>query len=355
MTASIRSQDIQRVLAEDLPWHRLDGATVLITGAGGFLPGQIVDVLLARNTAVDRHERTQVIGLVRDLTKAESRFRSNTQDGLSLIAGDASRPPAIDGPIDFVIHAASPATPTVYSVDPVGVWSVNALGTAALLDVARERDSRGFLLISSGEVYGVVDSAQVPMKESTVGLVDQLQVRSCYAEGKRAAENACVAWAHQHAVNAVIARPFHTYGPGMPLADGRVFSDFVDSILRRAPIRLLSDGRARRAFCYSADAVAGFFTALLLGAKGEAYNVGNPDAETSILELANTLVAAFPERSLRLEHAARPTGSTYLESPISRNSPNVDRLKALGWGPRTGIVDGFRRTVTAFEQDLGQD
>ena len=120
--------------------------------------------------------------------------------------------------------------------------------------------------------------------------------RSCYAEGKRLGETMCASWWHQHRVAAMIARPFHTYGPGMRLDDGRVFADFVADVLARRPIRMASDGSARRAFCYVADAVAGFFAVLLMGEPGQAYNVGNERGETSIRDLAQLLVGMFPAR-----------------------------------------------------------
>ena len=173
-------------------------------------------------------------------------------------------------------------------------------------------------------------------------------MRACYAESKRVAETMCVAYAAQHGVGAKIVRPFHTYGPGMDLSDGRVFADFVADIVAHRNIAVQSDGLAMRPFCYLADATAGFLTVLLRGEAGVAYNVGNPDAEISIGSLADLLVSLFPERDLRVIREAPPAGG-YLQSAVARSTPDIDRIARLGWQPWTSLADGFRRTVESFE------
>ena len=145
----------------------------------------------------------------------------------------------------------------------------------------------------------------MPTRETEYGYLDPATVRACYGESKRMGETLCVAYHAQYGVPAKIVRPFHTYGPGMDLSDGRVFADFVADLVARRDLVMKSDGRAQRAFCYLADATVGFFTVLLRGEAGAAYNVGNPDAEVSILELARTLANLFPERGVRVVEAGR--------------------------------------------------
>jgi UDP-glucuronate decarboxylase len=134
---------------------------------------------------------------------------------------------------------------------------------------------------------------------------------------------------------------------GMRLDDGRVFADFVRDILQGGPILLHSDGRARRSFCYIADATVGFFTALLKGKSGEAYNVANPDGECSIAELADRLAWLYQEHGVTVERRIR-TASDYFPSAIVSTMPNVDKLKALGWRAEYSIEDGFRRTIESY-------
>lgn len=341
------AEDVRRILAEPLPWEALDGATVLVTGAAGFLAAYLVETLLALNDASDRGIR--VLALVRDEARARVRFGHHLgRADLILRVGDASAPFEEVGPVDYVLHAASQASPKYYGVDPVGTLLPNAVGTYHLLELARAKGSRGFLYFSSGEVYGVLDPSDIPTAEHQMGRLDPAAVRSCYGEGKRVGETLCVAYAHQHGVPTRIVRPFHTYGPGMALDDGRVFADFVADLVHGRDIVMKSEGRAIRPFCYLADATRGFFTALLAGADGQAYNVGNPAAEVSILSLAETLVGLFPEKRLAVVRKEREPGTEYLESPIPRNCPRIDKLGALGWRPEVGIAEGFGRTVRSF-------
>ena len=158
----------------------------------------------------------------------------------------------------------------------------------------------------------------------------------------------CVAWAHQYGVPAKIVRPFHTYGPGMRLDDGRVFADFVADVVNHRNIVMASDGSARRAFCYLAEAVAGFFTVLFKGAVAQAYNVGNDRGELSILELARLLAGLHPGSPLEvvLDEAAK--SPDYLKSKITRNCPDISKIRQLGWEPKVSASEGFQRTIQYY-------
>lgn len=329
----------------DLPWHKLQNQSVLITGASGFLAAYLVETLLFLNERYGLN--VQVLALVRSRKNFEARF-SYALDRADLVCleSDVSELLPLDIRPDYIIHAASQASPKFYSVDPIGTLSANTLGTAALLKLAVASRCKGFLFFSSGEVYG--ETKTIPTAEQDLGFVDPTAVRACYAESKRMGENMCVSWHHQAGVPATIIRPFHTYGPLMRLDDGRVYADFVGNILRNEPIILKSAGTAQRAFCYTADAVAGFWTVLLKGTPGQAYNVGNPDGEISIGNLAKLLVGLYPEKNLTVSFESRPAGSSYLVSPLVRNCPNIDKIKALGWQPKTSLQDGFRKTIESY-------
>ena len=354
MPTSIIEEDIEQILSAPLPWERFYGKTALITGASGFLASYIVYTLTRLN---DRKARAagapcRILALARNPARAAARLaRLGDRDDVTVIPRDVAAPiepdaAAFDGPIDFIIHAASQASPKYFLVDPVGTLLANTAGTQHLLELARRKASEGFLFLSSGEVYG--QPTRIPMAEADYGYLDPATVRACYAEGKRIGETMCVAWAHQHGVPTRIVRPFHTYGPGVDLDDGRVFSDFVADVVQGRDLVIKSDGSARRPFCYIADAVEGFLTVLLNGENATPYNIGNEDAEVSILELADILVDLFPEKRLKRILAPQRQSSSYAKSPISRNCPDTTRARALGWAPRTSIQDGFRRTILSF-------
>jgi len=346
---SIIQQDIGLIAGEPLPWERFAGATVLVTGAAGFLPAYMVETILYLNREV-LSKPAHVIALVRSEERARERLaRYAGRPDLEIVVQNVSDPLAISTHLDFIIHAASQASPLYYRTDPVGTLLPNVLGTYRLLEAARECGCRGFLFFSSGEIYGAARDNAAAIREHEGGYLDPADLRSCYGESKRMGETMCVSWASQFGVPTRMVRPFHTYGPGMRLDDGRVFADFVRDILKGGPIVLHSDGRARRSFCYLADAVAGFFTVLLKGEIGQAYNVANPDGECSIGELADRLANIYNVEGVYVERRARGE-SNYLSSPIGGSRPSIEKLKALGWEARTTIEEGFQRTVRSYRE-----
>lgn len=342
------AQDVAHILDQPLPWQLLNGATVMVSGAAGFLPAYMVETLAALNA---RGASIRVVGLVRNLEKARARLGHLTSLGVKLMQQDIVDPLRADLPkADFIVHAASQASPRFYGLDPLGTIAANTTGTQHMLRHAKRSDCWSFLFFSSGEVYGVPLDDSKHLAETDYGYLDPATVRACYAESKRLGETLCVSWHHQFGVPARIVRPFHTYGPGMDLNDGRVFADFVADILHGRNITLKSDGLAVRPFCYLADATVGFFTALLKGEAGKAYNVGNPDAESTIKDLAYMLVGLFPDMGIRVDHQPSVMSvDGYLQSKVSRSTPSINRMMALGWQPVTSLADGFKRTVLAMQ------
>jgi UDP-glucuronate decarboxylase len=344
----IVEEDLKRIVSSELPWERFFGKTVLITGANGFVPAYMLETLLYLNDVSDAGIR--VVAMVRNREKAMRRFAhlEGRQD-LTVQVQDVRETYAGPRPMNFVIHAASQASPKFFGVDPVGTFEANVIGTQHMLRLAHEAGSEGFLFFSSGEVYGQPADNSVKVRESDYGYLDPLNVRSCYSEGKRAGETLCACWHAQYGVPAKIVRLSHTCGPGMELNDGRVFADFVADIVEGRDIVLKSDGSARRPFCYLADATLAFFRVLLLGTAGEAYNVGS-GMQCSVLELADTLCRLFPERGCRVVRRTRDVGDRYVASPVQGFELDLSKIRALGWEATTGIEEGFRRTVESYRR-----
>jgi UDP-glucuronate decarboxylase len=339
--------DLDRILEAGLPWERFAGRTVLVTGAAGFLAAYMVETLLRLNDTRGLAP-VRVLALVRREAAARERFRRHLgRPDLDLLIQDVCAPLEPEGPVDYLVHAASAATPAAFGRDPLGTFDANVLATRALLRLAERKAAQGFLFLSSGEVYGRGNDTVIPTHEDAFGHLDPAQVRACYGEGKRAGETLCAIFAAAGAVPATMARIFHTYGPGMPLGDGRSFSDFVADVLAGRDLVLRSDGSASRAFCYLADTVEGLFTILLAGVPGQAYNVGNDRAELSVGALAELLAGLEPGAGLRVRREAQ-ADPHYLQSPIRRGCPDVSRLRGLGWAPRTAPREGFRRTLESF-------
>jgi UDP-glucuronate decarboxylase len=332
---------------KSIAWEDLRGKTFLISGASGFLPAYMVETLLFLNETRDLN--IKIVALVRNKERAYKRFADyQNRTDLKFVVQNVCDSINIEDSVDYIIHAASQASPKYYGSDPVGTLSANVLGTYNLLEFAREKQPHGFLYFSSGEVYGEVTEEQIPTEENMYGYMDPLNVRSCYGESKRMGETICISYMHQYGIPIKIVRPFHTYGPGMQLDDGRVFADFVSDVVNKKDIVMKSDGSAVRAFCYLADAVQGFFTVLLKGKVGAAYNIGS-DSAISILELAHVLVNLFSERKLQVLQQERVQGGSYMESKITKNMPNISKMKRLGWIPRHSVQEGFLKTVRSFE------
>lgn len=331
----IVEEDLKYITDTDLPWDELEGTNILITGANGMLPSYIVETILHLNK-IRFKKKVQVFAVVRNYGKALIRFHNYlNRSELHFIVLDIREPLKITEKIHYFIHAASLASPKYFSIDPVGVIVPNSIGTYNCLEFARKNPVQSFLYFSSGEVYGNVGGE---ITETTFGNLDPVNPRACYAESKRMGETICMAYYTQYGVPIKIVRPFHTYGPHMDLDDGRVFADFISDIIHKKDIVLKSDGRARRTFCYLSDATIAYFTILLKGTVGGAYNVGG--FETNIRELAEILASEYNLKVI--------TGTE--SSGYSRVCPDITKVGKLGWIPKVWILDGFRRTVRSFHE-----
>lgn len=343
----ILKADFESIANATLPWEKMEGKAMLITGANGLLPSYIAKSLLYRNT-IQITKPIKVIGLVRNIEKAKKVFAHYLDDAnFSLIDNSILQPLAIAGAVDFIIHAASQASPKYYGIDPVGTAEPNVIGTYHLLNLAKEKNAEKFLFFSTSEVYGTTEGIDT-ICEDDLGKVNPTAVRSCYAESKRMGENLCVSFAHQFDIDTSIVRPFHTYGPGLSFDDGRVFADFVANIVRNEDISMNSDGSAIRSFCYIKDATLGFLTVLLKGEKGEAYNIANPNGELSIRALAETLTGLFPEKGLKARFVENKD-KNYIASTFKKLTPSIEKVKKLGWQPDTSVEEGFRKTILSYQ------
>lgn len=349
---AILLDDIKYVLAADLPWNILHGKRIIVTGANGFLASFLIEILLYYNNQLDCVSNFEIVGVVRNIEKASLRFKHHlNRKDFSLLENDltANVESIFNKSGNIVIHAASQASPKYYGTDPVGTLSANVIGTYNLLRASQNNSVESFLFFSSAEIYGQV-SYKENVSEHDYGYLDPLDIRSCYSESKRMAETLCVSWLTQYSIPTKIVRLFHTYGPGMSLDDGRVFADFVADVINGRDIHLKSDGSAKRAFCYRADAMRGIFTVLFQGTNGEAYNVGNESCEISILDLSKLIADLFPELNLRVIEGVAPVSNIdYVKSSINRICPDSTHLRLLGWKPTFTLQEGFRKTILSYK------
>ena len=339
----VLKEDLEQIIEEKISWEKLKNKTVLITGASGMVGSYMLYVLLMLNDKY--HYGIKVLAMLRNEKKLPEEIRE--RDDVAIICHDVTKVFQYDGEIHYIIHAASPASPLIMQNHPVETIAANTIGTFNTLSLAKEKSSEGYLFISSREIYGQPDEGQEFFYEDTYGFVDQLNPRSCYSEGKKAAETMCVSFHAEYGLNTKIARLAHTYGPGMSIYDGRVQADFLKNVFQNEDIVLKSEGTAVRTYTYIADAIAGLYR-ILLDSEEIVYNIGNEDGKVSIRELAEILVNIYPERGLKLVFDI-PEGGTKGTAPYTLGILNSRKLRALGWTPRYSIREGFKRTLKYLE------
>ena len=328
----------------------LSGKKVLITGGAGMLASCCAHYLMYLN-GIFRDDPVTVILMVRNVAKARLKFAEYlNRSCFKIVEQDVTVPLDEDfEDVDFIMHAASKASPKFYALDPVDVIRTNAIGTYNLLEFARrQKKAVPFLYFSSGAVYGDTTSAASPVKETDICAQNNLTLRACYSESKKLGETLCYAYHYQFGTPARIIRFAHTFGPSLSLDDDRVFSEFAADIVNNRNICMLSSGNATRSFCYITDAADGIFRVLLKGEDGTAYNLVNNDNYISIRELAQRLAALYPEKGLRVVRKDRAADEPLLYTEgVVENKPlfDVSRLRGLGWEPTVSLEEGFKRTV----------
>lgn len=339
-------QDMKNIYSREVPYSQLKGKTVLVTGATGMLASYVVYFLIWLNE-YERYD-INIVVLVRSKEKCRNRFGKYVDKSyFHIFFDDICKPLQIKKDIDYIIHAASLASPQYYGKSPVEVAAPNVVGTYYLLQFAKEKCVRGFLYFSSVDVYGGMPKGIGAFSEQKLGVMDPLAEHSCYGESKRMGETWCASFAREYDVPVKIARIGHTYSPTMDVEnDPRVFASFMKCILAGNNIVMHSDGSAMRPFCYVADAVAAFFLILLKGESGEAYNVCNDQQFISIAELGKVLVALESGKNLQVVYKKRNPQDDYMENFINKaNCPSADKLRKLGWQCYWSVYDGFKRVL----------
>jgi dTDP-glucose 4,6-dehydratase len=303
----------------------------LITGGAGFIGSHLCERFLGKG-----HDVVCVDNFITGSRANVEPFLPSPR--FTLVEHDVSRPLKIEGPVDHVLHFASPASPVDYLNFPIQTLKVGSLGTHNALGLAKLKKAR-FLLASTSEVYG--DPEVHPQREDYWGHVNPIGPRGCYDESKRFAEAIVMAYHRAHKVNTRIIRIFNTYGPRMRLDDGRVLPNFMGQALRGEPLTVYGDGGQTRSFCYVDDLVEGIDR--LLGQEfHEPVNLGNPD-EVTILQFAQEILALSGSKS-PIEYRPLPQ-----DDPKVRK-PDITRARQLlGWEPRVAREDGLKRTLAYFQ------
>jgi nucleoside-diphosphate-sugar epimerase len=258
---------------------------------------------------------------------------------------------------DFIVHAASIASPIYYRKYPIETMDANVNGLRSLLDYCVNQKERGhpiegFLFYSTSEIYGDPPPDSIPTEETYRGNVSCTGPRACYDESKRFGETLCVNFARHRAIPIKIARPFNNYGPGLKITDKRVLPDFARDVLAGRDIVMLSDGSPTRTFCYIADAICGYYKILVNGRPGEPYNIGVEDPEISMLEFAELVVGKAQELigyDGRVVVGTSPDDEYLVDNP-NRRCPNIEKARTeLKYEPQISLEEGLARTLIWYQ------
>jgi UDP-glucuronate decarboxylase len=333
----------------------MHGKRLFISGGAGFLGYYLIQSVLHWN-------RTQANGAPIRIIACDNYKRGvpewlarlSDEDSLTLLEHDITVPlPENAGDFDFVVHAASIASPTYYRKYPIATMDANVSGLRLLLDRCRAQQASGhrvsgFLFFSTSEIYGDPTPDQIPTAEDYRGNVSCTGPRACYDESKRFGETLCVNFAREFSMPITIARPFNNFGPGLKITDRRVIPDFARDLFTNRNLVLFSDGSPTRTFCYVADAIVGYFQILIRGRSAEAYNVGNESPEISMWELAEMIAEIGREQVDYAGEVIRHTSKEeeYLTDNPRRRCPSIAKAKSeLGFNPEISLEEGLRRTL----------
>ncbi len=304
---------------------------VLVTGGAGFIGSHLCDFLLAKGC--------EVVCMDSLLTGSVDNIAHIRDDRFLFVKHDVTNYIVVDGPLDYVLHFASPASPIDYMELPIQTLKVGALGTHKALGLALARKAK-FLLASTSEVYG--DPLEHPQREEYWGNVNPVGPRGVYDEAKRFAEAMTMAYHRFHGVDTRIVRIFNTYGPRMRLTDGRAIPTFISQALQNEPLTVFGDGGQTRSFTYVSDLVDGIWR-LMQASSNDPVNLGNP-REMTLLELARRVIAASGSTS---DVVFRPLP---VDDPKVRQ-PDITRAReVLGWGPKVDVETGLAETIAWYRR-----
>ena len=325
-------------IIKDNNMEKLRNKSFLITGASGMIGSYVANVLKVLNDEYNMN--IKILLNVRDENKLSDELRNDSN--VTIIKQDVSERFNIDSPIDYIVHAASPASPKIMKDYPFETNVANTVGTYNTLILAKEKNVEGYLFVSSREIYGEpIDGVEVFTEDGLLGQVNPLVPRNGYAEGKKAAENMCVGIKEEYGVYTKIIRLAHTYGPGMSINDGRVQADFLNNVINNQDIIMKSDGSSVRTYTYISDAVNALFK-VLLSSNDIVYNVSG-DKEVSIKDLANVLVSLSENSKLvmDIDNTLSKGSASFKKGRLS----NEKIKKELHWYPKYNIEEGFKRTI----------
>lgn len=361
--SSLEKNDIEYLLGKtQAEFKKLEGHSILITGAGGFLGYYFIKSIIAWN---DTHKKKISLTINSRFSQGIPTWirKLKNRPEVRILKKDVTKLKLNqDAQFDYIVHAASIASPITYRTYPLETMHANVQGLTNLLEYAKLRRNtkkpvKGILYFSSSEIYGDPTPDNIPTPETYRGNVSCTGPRACYDESKRYCETLCVNYYSVYKLPVKIARPFNNYGPGLKITDGRVIPDFANDILHNRNIVMYSDGSPKRTFCYITDALVGYIKILTIGIPGESYNIGIEKPEISIKELAELMTNTARKKYgykgkviIKKSH-----DKAYLTDNPNRRQPVIKKAESdLGYKPTISINEGVEKALEWYYDNLTQ-
>ncbi|CAM3692462.1 NAD-dependent epimerase/dehydratase family protein [Cohnella lubricantis] len=342
-------EDIDQIVSDSaIPWGELFGRSVLVTGATGAVGAILVQALSAANLKykLDLH----ILAFGRDEDRASKVF--GKEKCVKFIRHDIRTPLMVNGPVDYIFHAAAVTRSVEMAANPVGVIETALKGTENVLALAKEKSCKSVVYLSSMEVYGLTDPSLEKVTENDLGYINLQNPRSSYPESKRMCECLCNGYYSQYGTPIKVARLAQTFGAGFPSNDSRIFAQLARSSIEGTNIVLHTEGKSRGNYCYISDAIRGLILLLLKGAEGETYNIVNPETSMTIREMAE-LVA---------REVSGGRVSVIVDKPndlIKRGyAPDVtmrlsaEKIERLGWKPKYTLAEMYQRMIADWQEEV---
>lgn len=310
--------------------------SVLVTGATGLIGKALVKELVGLGA--------KVYACSRSSEKFKACFHGS--ENIIPVYGDICTLDISNLDVDYIVHAASTTTSRDFVEKPVETIRVAVGGTINILDQYKDKKLKGFVYISSMEAFGITPTDNRDVRETDLGYIDVMNVRSSYSESKRLCENLCVSYASEYGVPAKVVRLAQVVGPGVSYTDSRVTVQFARSVIEGKDIVLKTEGKTKRPILYIDDAVSAILAVLFKGKAGECYTAANPETFCTIRETAEAIIREIAHDKIKLVFDLDPNAGY---APDICLNLNVDKLKTMGWEPKVGLVESYRRLIESLK------